>query len=344
MSLPLLNLDVVASLARLGRENIMIQKEERLRLLTELGAFDVAFGKEEEALRKSHYFFRTMDQVLEYGPTHKSRGEMKDAEIKAKGPFYDIPSTSSEKDPQNEANESTKTPPTTVYHINGHTIDAAKERDFFLQRGAIVSASMDERQNLPKSNHGTRFFDDGRPYTLCRISGCFSRNGGEKNQRLCQRHYTMIEGYTACDAIASKHTSKEAISDDTSVNSNASKTNYSCSYCDSQFDSYNEAVIHEKNCDCWSVQEATGIPGKRLLGSIFCNVFILPSVQLMKLAGIWYLVSPNKPVIKSSVDEGIDFRKSQRRGKSSCRRLSIQCLEACYGLQKEVIGEAKHQK
>ena len=271
MSLPLLNSDELTSLARLGRENITIPKEERLRLLTELGAFDVAIGKEEEVLRKSHFFFRTIEQILEYGPTHKSRGEMKDAEMKVKGPFYDTPSNSSEKDPQNEANESTTTPPTTVYHINGYTIDAAKEKDFFLQRGAIVSASIDERQNLPKSNHGRRFFDDGRPYTLCRISGCFTHH---KNQCLCYRHYKMIEGYTACDAIASKNTSKEAISDDTSVNSNASKTNYSCSYCDSQFDSYNEAAIHEKNCDCWSIEEATKIPGKCLLGSIFFNVFI----------------------------------------------------------------------
>ena len=53
LSLPSLNSDAVASLARIGRENITIPKEERLWLLTELGAFDVAFGKEEEALRKS---------------------------------------------------------------------------------------------------------------------------------------------------------------------------------------------------------------------------------------------------------------------------------------------------
>ena len=200
---------------------------------------------------------------------------MKDEGMKVKGPIYDTTSNSHDKDAQEEANESTKTPPITVYHINGHTIDAAKERDFFLQRGAIIiiSASIDERHNLPKSNHGRRFFDDGRPYTLCRISGCFTNHQAAKNHYLCIRHYKMIEGYTACDAIASKNSSNETNSEVTPMNPTAVEI-YGCSHCNNCFNSFNEAAIHAKNSDCWSVEETTKIAGKCLLGSIFFNVFM----------------------------------------------------------------------
>ena len=72
--------------------------------------------------------------------------------------------------------------------------------------------------------------------------------------------------------------------------------------------------------------------------------FLAIRSSLWKLRGSGIMFSPNKPVIKSSVDRGTNFRKSRRRGKSSCRRLSVQCLEACYWLQKEVDCEAKHKK
>ena len=221
LNLPLLLAHRTVSSARLGRENVTIPKEERLRLLNEIGAFDVPIGKKEKALRKSHFFFRTTEQVFEYGSSLKSRRDMKEfEEMKAKGPSYDT----SPIDAQKEASNSSPTLSTTVYHINNYAIDADKEIGFFLQRGAIVSASIGEQNKLQSCGQGRKYFGDGRPFTLCRISGCFTNHQAAKNHYFCRRHYPMIEGYTACDAIASKNSSKEISQDDTLMTSNATMT------------------------------------------------------------------------------------------------------------------------
>lgn len=71
-------------------------------------------------------------------------------------------------------------------------IDPKKEREFFLKKGAVVSASIAERERIPSSGNST-FYADGRPTGLCRISNCFSKHAQEKNLFLCSRHYNMIE-------------------------------------------------------------------------------------------------------------------------------------------------------
>ena len=71
-------------------------------------------------------------------------------------------------------------------------IDPKKEREFFLRKGAVVSASIAEREMIPSSGNST-FYADGRPTGLCRLSNCFSKHAQEKNLFLCSRHFNMIE-------------------------------------------------------------------------------------------------------------------------------------------------------
>ena len=72
-------------------------------------------------------------------------------------------------------------------------IDSETERDYFLSKGLVVTASMDERAKI--KSHGQKLYEDGRPFAMCRISNCFTKsNASQSRFYLCPRHYNMIEG------------------------------------------------------------------------------------------------------------------------------------------------------
>ena len=87
MNLPLLEPHESVCWAR-QRNAVNVSLSHRKRLLQQIGVFDVAIGDEPKALRKSHIAFRTADQVASYWNATKARKEKKEAELKAKGPFY----------------------------------------------------------------------------------------------------------------------------------------------------------------------------------------------------------------------------------------------------------------
>lgn len=64
--------------------------------------------------------------------------------------------------------------PTPINGKREYTIDAATEKEFFLQHGAIVSASISGRKELKEEHSQRKYYDDGRPISLCRISNCFT--------------------------------------------------------------------------------------------------------------------------------------------------------------------------
>ena len=78
-----------------------------------------------------------------------------------------------------------------------------EERDFFMSYGALVSASLSEHAKIVSGEKYHHYYSDGRPASLCRISGCFSQNGGVQKQYLCIGHYAMAEA-----ALATKSATK----------------------------------------------------------------------------------------------------------------------------------------
>ena len=139
-------------------------------------------------------------------------------------------------------------------------VDAQKEKDFFLERGAVVSVSIEERNNIPQAGLH-RYYPDGRPAPLCRISNCYTKKGGAKKQFLCTHHFHMIESALRTDIL--KPPATEANEDKTGESPNGGEnadeceTRYACSYCNEQFGTYYEAADHEKGCERHTVEEAT---------------------------------------------------------------------------------------
>mmetsp|Transcript_3453 Transcript_3453/g.6155 ORF Transcript_3453/g.6155 Transcript_3453/m.6155 type:complete len:758 (-) Transcript_3453:136-2409(-) len=300
LKLPLLELhDSVAWSCRTQSEAVTIPEQERLRLLNSIGAFDVALGQESMVLKNNNCPFRTTEQVVSNERTVKSRREKKNAEIMAKGPISAISTTESgrgDHDGGTTANLDTTSP--VCRRIDEASIDDKTEREFFLQRGAIVSASIAEREKICSSDshhHHRNFYDDGRPRTLCRISNCFMRMSGSKKRFFCGRHFNMIAGFIECKALARTNQNSEndaanqvpaieetlgedgepngpnkqsALGDTKSGEDDPSKsgewkTAYGCSYCEQVFDTYLGAAKHEKSCG--TVEEATVIPAPTTL-------------------------------------------------------------------------------
>mmetsp|Transcript_6815 Transcript_6815/g.15551 ORF Transcript_6815/g.15551 Transcript_6815/m.15551 type:complete len:1095 (-) Transcript_6815:67-3351(-) len=269
LNIPLLEHHDSVSWARVS-EAVTIPIPDRKKLLDDIGVFEVAIGQEEKEVRKSHYFFRTTEQVASYEHVLRSRVEKKVAEMLAKGPFDLYPPDAA---PQEDGLPTKPAAPSEASY-KPFTIDPETEREFFLKRGAIVAASVEDRQALKiggkKSSmchSGRKFYDDGRPIALCRISNCFSASSKTMCNFLCVRHFRMIEGFATCEAIKtnqSEDQNKKSETDEASEgngglnNPDQPKTIYSCSYCENSFDLYDEAIKHEKNCG--TVEEATAIP------------------------------------------------------------------------------------
>jgi len=148
-------------------------------------------------------------------------------------------------------------------------IDPERERYFFQKHGAVVSTSIEERTKIP-SNAPHHFYPDGRPLSFCRISNCFNSHMGTKKQFLCARHFGMIEVTLRGESsimhcmLKNPESKKGSASAKTNSregrasNSDESTTRYACSYCEKEFDTYDEAAKHEKNY-CGTVEEATKI-------------------------------------------------------------------------------------
>ena len=84
---------------------------------------------------------------------------------------------------------------------------------------------------------------------------------------------TLVNSNATMSKAASKTPNKEANNSDNTPTNPTAVEIYGCSHCDNRYNSCNEAAIHAKNCDCWSVQETTKIAGKCLLGSISSMFF-----------------------------------------------------------------------
>ena len=120
-----------------------------------------------------------------------------------------------------------------------------KERCFFLKRGAIVAATVAERERIA-SSVTNKFFGDGRNTGLCRISNCYGKSS-RSNQYLCTRHFHMIEIAARCDPslLAASHRadSNEESASDEAKSGEGDTSNFNEEY-------------------CGPVEEATTIPGE----------------------------------------------------------------------------------
>mmetsp|Transcript_19000 Transcript_19000/g.32677 ORF Transcript_19000/g.32677 Transcript_19000/m.32677 type:complete len:503 (-) Transcript_19000:76-1584(-) len=276
--------------------NPSIPKSERKMLLDGIGVFDVPVGEEEVAARKSNYYFRTAEQVQNWDATvlkrYRDKRNAAMGSTKNNSPEKDS-RLAAEKDPSisNQSLHERVIQATKERKIEAKSkeIDSEKERQFFLKNGAVVAATVTEREKRTVNFHG--FYTDGRPVSLCRISNCYSKTSSSNKQFLCSRHFNMIDTAARCDpsllAASGSAVSVEASTSDKAdsaennpvpqaesensqsvekskseiADSNSNDTlNYQCSYCEEKFDSYKEAAKHEK--DCGSVDEATAIPAR----------------------------------------------------------------------------------
>lgn len=141
-------------------------------------------------------------------------------------------------------------------------VDPKIERAWFLKRGAVVVCSVDERDKIkPSGKHS--FYSDGRPISMCRISLCFNHHASGKKQFLCGRHYSMVEAVLRDGQLCLQADSGGIATDENKEKSGGDagewETVYACSYCNKQYDSYDEAASHEKDCESVTVEEATRV-------------------------------------------------------------------------------------
>jgi len=250
MNLPLLDTHESVSYIR-RQKDVTIPLAERTKLLTEAGAFDVALGDDDNLIGNSNFPFKSARMIQITSKHGGLRRMKKETEMKTKGP-----TSSSNAKP--EVDDSFKTGNT--YQIAGSgrkdvTIDAKTEQGFFQAYGALVAASIAERQELKSGKLGrNKFYNDGRPISLCRIINCFSTNGKGRTNFLCGHHHKMIEGYAKCielmdDKDAAQHAENPSKSTKT-------KHVYNCSGCQEKLGpSYEDIVKHKK--ECGTVEEAT---------------------------------------------------------------------------------------
>lgn len=241
--------------------------------MDDLSVFDVEIGEEEIAARKSHYFFRTAEQVKSWdsgvlGSIREKRNaaiatmnNMSTQQHQGSTPTEksdDSAAASSLHERCRQAALSENDCSSNIWHF-----DSKKEKDFFLKKGAVVSATIAERNRLAASV-ANKFYGDGRPTTLCRISHCYNTHGSTKKQFLCYVHFNMIESAAKWDPSAWSEEAKSGEGEATTPTEQ--ETVFSCTYCEKTFDAYEKAACHEK--DCGSVREATKIPGKQIATAI----------------------------------------------------------------------------
>jgi len=217
--------------------------------LAEAGAFDVALGDDDKIIGNSNFPFVSARMIQITSKHGGLRRMKKEAEMKIKGP------TSSSS--ANEVDDSSKTD---TYLIAGSgrkdvTIDAKTEQGFFQAYGALVAASIAERQELKSGKLGrNKFYNDGRPISLCRIINCFSTNGKGRTNFLCGHHHKMIEGYAKCIELMDDKDAAQHVK--TPSKSTKTKHVYNCSGCQEKLGpSYDDIIKHKK--ECGSVEEAT---------------------------------------------------------------------------------------
>lgn len=245
MNLPLLNTHESVSYIR-RQKDVTIPLAERTRLLAEAGAFDVALGDDDKIIGNSNFPFVSARMIQITSKHGGLRRMKKEAEINIKGPNN-----------SKEVDDSLKTD---TYQIVGSgrkdvTIDAKTEQGFFQAYGALVAASIGERQELKSGKLGrNKFYNDGRPISLCRIINCFSTNGKGRTNFLCGHHHKMIEGYAKCiELMDDKDTAQHA---ENPSKSTKTKHVYNCSGCQEKLGpSYEDIVKHKK--ECGTVEEAT---------------------------------------------------------------------------------------
>jgi len=245
MNLPLLNTHESVSYIR-RQKDVAIPLAERTRLLAEAGAFDVALGDDDKIIGNSNFPFVSARMIQITSKHGGLRRMKKEAEMKIKGPNNSEVDDSSNK--------------TNTYQIAGSgrkdvTIDAKTEQGFFQAYGALVAASIAERQELKSGKLGrNKFYNDGRPISLCRIINCFSTNGKGRTNFLCGHHHKMIEGYAKCiELMDDKDTAQHA---ENPSKSTKTKHVYNCSGCQEKLGPFYEDIVKHKK-ECGTVKEAT---------------------------------------------------------------------------------------
>lgn len=269
---PQLSLAASVSWAR-GNGIPTIPLEERKQLLDKIGLFDFGLGTEDAEIRKSNYFFRSAEQVLSWDD-----GVLSSLREKRKAAVSALMGDSEQGKKDGELGESSPAKlsvhercvakaamPSTTWHF-----DAAKEKEFFMKRGVIVAAGVEERERM-RTGGFKMTYNDGRPSDLCRISNCFN-NQSAKKQFLCTRHFNMIEAAATCKpqlpetqaAVPNEAAGGTAITGmaDSTVAAGLTGSEpaaFTCHYCEQTFDTYADAAGHEKSCG--KVDEATRISG-----------------------------------------------------------------------------------
>jgi len=236
--------------------NVTIPLPERKKLLADIGVFDVPVGEEEVEARKSNFFFRTAEQVKGW-----DQGVLKSLREKRKAAISMMTNSSIQQGtvPPAETDASSSSQSlhercrqAAIGNIVKSKFYPEKERCFFLKRGAIVAASVAERERIA-SSVTNKFFCDGRNTGLCRISNCYGKSS-KSNQYLCTRHFHMIEIAARCDPslLAASH----------SADSNTNEESASDEAESGEGDTSN----FNENC-VGSVEEATTIPASTNLPS-----------------------------------------------------------------------------
>ena len=247
MDLPLLDTHESVSYIR-RQKDVTIPLAERTRLLAEAGAFDVALGDDDKIIGNSNFPFKSARMIQITSKHGGLRRMKKEAEMNIKGPNINSSSTK-------EVDDKTDTYLIARSGRKDVTIDAKTEQSFFQAYGALVAASIAERQELKSGKLGrNKFYNDGRPISLCRIINCFSTNGKGRTNFLCGHHHKMIEGYAKCiELMDDKDAAQHA---ENSSKSTKTKYVYNCSGCQEKLGpSYDDIVKHKK--ECGTVEEAT---------------------------------------------------------------------------------------
>ncbi|KAL9180539.1 hypothetical protein ACHAXT_010992 [Thalassiosira profunda] len=228
-------------------ESIQIPFSERQKLLSNLGALYVPFGGEEEEAHKSHYFFRTAEQVQGW-----DTGVVKTLRETRKQAIDNLTAGIAQ-----EKN---------MRALAAIKLDPKRERDFFYRHGAIVAASVEGREKLPfngdSRSGGKRFYPDGRPSDLCRITRCFDSHGSHRKQYLCERHFDMIESLVKSEAQRAGFSTVQLPNNAEESNPAASAEEWLCTYCEKEFDSYAKAARHEMDAALcrWLLRFPPSIP------------------------------------------------------------------------------------
>ncbi|KAL7539300.1 hypothetical protein ACHAWF_006368 [Thalassiosira exigua] len=254
---------------------VTIPLTNRKQLLDKLGVLEIPFGQEEAEACKSPFFFRTIQQATAYDANVlKSLREKRLHEIsklsKGNSDTGKSPERNTVKDGTKanfEVNKGgTKTSDLASEEIEdgmGFEIDPKKEMDFFSLKGAVVTASVAQRAAIRESGNSAKnlYYKDGRPLTLCRISHCFGKHCFARMNYLCSRHFRTIEPAYGCESLSTKRPTEESVANHVTT-SKGVKTGrhnaHSCSYCNKECETYEEALVHMK--DCGAVQEATRLP------------------------------------------------------------------------------------